>query len=56
MADELKAPVKKGTEVGYIEYLVDDIVYKRESIVTMSDLAAIDLEWCARQVLERFLP
>ncbi len=56
VADELKAPVKKGTEVGYIEYLVDDIVYKRESIVTMSDLAAIDLEWCARQVLERFLP
>lgn len=56
VADELKAPVKKGTEVGYIEYLVDDIVYKRESIVTMSDLAAVDLEWCARQVLRRFLP
>ena len=56
VAEELKAPVKKGTEVGYIEYLVDDTVYKREAIVAMSDLAAIDLEWCARQVLRRFLP
>lgn len=56
LADALDAPVKKGTEVGSIEYLVDDIVYKRESIVTASDLAAVDLKWCARQVLERFLP
>lgn len=56
LEEVLDAPVRKGTEVGSIEYLVNDIVYKRETIVTTSDLAAIDLKWCARQVLERFLP
>lgn len=52
----LTAPVEAGTEVGEITYSVEDTVYKREYIVTVSDVPEIDFEWCLRQILTRFLP
>lgn len=55
MKDVLTAPVEQGTPVGWIDYMVDGTVYKREDIVTVSSAEEIDPEWCARQILERFL-
>ena len=47
----LTAPVKAGTEIGMVEYSVGDVVYRRERIITREAVDAIDLEWCARQIL-----
>lgn len=52
--DTLAAPVEAGTEVGTIEYIVEDTIYKRETIVTVDSVEEIDLEWCMREILERF--
>lgn len=51
----LTAPVSRGTVVGTIDYMVDDTIYKREMIVTADEVEAVDMEWCAWQVLERYL-
>ena len=51
----LTAPVKAGTEVGVVEYSVGDVVYRREKILTKETVEEIDLEWCAVQILKRFL-
>lgn len=55
VADHLTAPVIDGTRVGIIEYSVDGVIYRREAIVTTDAVGRIDLQWCVRQVLERFL-
>ncbi len=52
--DRLCAPVKKGELVGNIYYLVDEIIYKSEEIVTTEEIKKIDLFWCMKQVWERF--
>lgn len=54
METSLAAPVQSGTQVGSVEYYVGDTLYKRETIVTTDDISPIDLEWCLRQVLNRF--
>lgn len=51
----LDAPVPKGMEVGTVTYRVGDTVYKQEQIVTASAVEKIDLAWCFRQVLVRYL-
>ena len=55
IADYLTAPVMDGTRVGIIEYSVDGVIYRREAIVTTDTVERIDLQWCIRQVLERFM-
>lgn len=55
MEEMLEAPVESGCEVGSIEYIVDGVVYRRESIVTADSVERIDLSWCAGQILSRFL-
>lgn len=52
--EELTAPVVPGMTVGAIEYIVGNTVYKKENIITTDSIGEIDLEWCMRQVLERF--
>jgi len=54
LKEDLTAPVEAGMEVGCVEYSVGDTVYRRDAIVTVDSVGAIDLEWCAREVLERF--
>lgn len=54
LQESLTAPVKAGAEVGEITYSVGDTVYRRESIVTVSDVREIDFAWCIRQILTRF--
>ena len=51
----LEAPVRQGTAVGSIRYIVDDRVYLSEDIVTTRDVEQIEFDWCLEQVLRRFL-
>lgn len=51
---KLDAPIKKGTVVGHVSYLVDGIVYRREKIITKQGLARIDLLWCMQEILKQF--
>lgn len=51
----LEAPVKQGTTVGNIRYIVDDRVYLTESIVTTQNVERIEFDWCLEQILGRFL-
>lgn len=51
----LTAPVEAGRMVGEVLYSVDGTVYKKQSIVTVSEVRRIDLRWCLEQVLDRFL-
>lgn len=50
----LEAPVESGSQVGTIEYIVDGVVYRRESIVTVDSVEKITLLWCLEEVLNRF--
>ena len=53
--DVLTAPVKRGTVVGTVDYIVDGTIYRREAIVTSDSVEAIDPGWCLIQILDRFL-
>ena len=51
---ELAAPVKEGTEVGRIQYLVGDEIFKEEKLVVNQDVEKIDYDWCLDMVLQKF--
>ncbi len=51
----LTAPVEKGMVVGKIYYVVNDVIYRTEEIVTTQQIEKIDLKWCMKEILERFL-
>lgn len=51
----LEAPVRQGTTVGNIRYIVDDRIYLTEDIVTTQNVEQIEYAWCLEQVLRRFL-
>ena len=52
---ELQAPVTAGETVGEICYVVDGEIWRRERLYAGESVSAIDLFWCGRQILERFL-
>ncbi len=52
----LEAPVKAGTELGSVCYLVDDVLYRRDCVVAADSVEKIDLNWCFQQIWKRFLP
>lgn len=51
----LTAPVKEGTVIGNIRYMVEGITYRQEEIVTTESVERIDWIWCLEQILDRFL-
>ena len=51
----LTAPVEKGTVVGQVCYIVEDVIYRTEEIVTKESIGRIDFAWCIWQILGRFL-
>lgn len=51
----LTAPVQKGQEIGYLSYRVDNKEWKRVSLVTAEQVESIDLKWCIRQVLRKWM-
>lgn len=55
MKNALEAPVEKGIEIGSISYLVDDTVYRRDSIIAADTVKKIDFPWCFEQIWIRFL-
>ena len=52
---EFIAPVKEGTTVGEICYVVDGEIWRRERLYAAWTVEAVDLSWCGRQILKRFL-
>lgn len=53
--DFLTAPVACGTQVGEVTYSVDGEIYYTEKILTKTSSEKITLEWCAEEILNRFL-
>lgn len=51
---ELTAPVKAGTEIGYVQYFVGDEIYKEEILIVKGNVEKIDYDWCLDKVLERY--
>ena len=54
LQDRLKAPVKEGTMVGKVQYMVDGEVYRTEILVAEDSVEEIDLRWCIEKVLWNF--
>jgi len=52
---QMQAPVTAGTVVGEVKYCVEGKVYRREEVVLTDTIEQIDLQWCMKQILERFL-
>ena len=52
---EFTAPVRQGQTVGYIGYVIGSREWKRLRLVAAADMKAIDLKWCVRRVLEKWL-
>ncbi len=55
LPDKLKAPVRAGTQVGRMEYLLEDIVLKTIPIVAKNDVEQIDFWWCLEQIWKRYI-
>lgn len=52
---EVTAPVRKGQTVGYISYAVGNQEWKRLRIVAAGEMKAIDVQWCIRMVLGKWM-
>lgn len=52
---QLQAPVAAGVQVGIIQYIFQDQVYREEHIVTTRAVRRIDYRWCFEQILQYFL-
>lgn len=52
---ELTAPVREGQTVGYISYEVGSQEWRRMKLVAAGEIKAVDLKWCIRRVLERWM-
>ncbi|MDE5891331.1 MAG: serine hydrolase [Acetatifactor sp.] len=52
---QLQAPVAAGVQVGTIQYIFQDQVYREEHIVTTRAVQRIDYRWCFEQILQYFL-
>ena len=52
---KLDAPVFAGEEIGYIRYMLGDIVLREDKIVTTGEVAAIDFFWCLKQIWEKYV-
>lgn len=54
MKEHLMAPVKEGTMIGKVQYMVEGEVYRTEILVTKGSVDEIDLRWCVEKVLWNF--
>ncbi len=55
MERQLQAPVEAGKQVGTIQYIFQDQVYREEHIVTTRAVREIDYRWCFQQIMRYFL-
>lgn len=47
---EMPAPVHAGDRAGYVNYYVDDTVYRSEELVIEQEVLKIDLTWCLKKI------
>lgn len=52
---ELTAPVREGQTVGYLSYEVGSQEWKRVRLVAAGEIKAVDLNWCFRRVVEKWM-
>lgn len=55
MDQQLQAPVAAGEQVGTIQYIFQDRVYREEHIITTKAVRKIDYRWCFQQIIQYFL-
>ena len=53
--DKLSAPVKEGTPVGEIRYLVNGEICKTDDIIVGSSVKKINFIWCLNKVVQKLL-
>ena len=53
--EELTAPVKKGQEIGELYYMIGEEKWKAMKVVTMEEMARIDLQWCLKILAKYWL-
>lgn len=51
----LTAPVGSGQKIGQISYTVGNREWRRIDLVTTGEIRAVDLEWCIRRVLKKWM-
>jgi len=51
----LKAPVKKGDMVGYVNYTIEDELIGRYILYAAEDVGKKDFSWAWRCILNKFL-
>lgn len=55
VASSLEAPVQKGQQVGTVTYVLGDEVLKEMKILAAQDIPRIDITWCIKRVIEKWL-
>lgn len=50
----MKAPVKKGAQVGKIRYILDGLVLKEYPVVTAGTIERADYAWCCERVFGKY--
>lgn len=55
LVKELRAPVKKGEEVGSVSYLVDGVVYARYPVVAKASVPVWNYKTCLLELAEKLL-
>lgn len=53
--EKLTAPVEAGTKIGEVTYTLGENVIARQNIVTLNAVAAVDVPWCVKYVVKKFL-
>lgn len=54
LPDSLKAPVKKGEEIGEVQYYLDGRVIYHFPVKTREAVEKLDFPWCVERIFERF--
>lgn len=52
-AKQLSAPVREGQTAGYVRYYLGDTLIREYPVTVQNKVDKIDLDWCAKKVLER---
>ena len=52
---QIAAPVKKGTEVGRLRYVLGDLVLAEYPVYTANSVEVCDFSWCFTRVLGKYL-
>ena len=51
----LEAPVKEGSKIGTIRYLVEDEVFREDIVILTDSILSIDFKWCFSQIMLKYI-